>query len=99
MLIDRTNRAIPRDMDTLGKLCRPIIRRFISQINEDRATFRSIGKKVGISHVSIYSIYKNPNKDLSRKVMIKILRTCTRKQLVKPKLKIAVPGRWNKHTI
>jgi hypothetical protein len=82
MSIKRLNIEIPRDDATLRLECIKIVKRFTDQIFNKRASFRSIAKKTNVSHELIRSIYKNPQKNLSRKVMKKFVQTCTRRDLI-----------------
>ena len=77
----RYNRDIPRDEATLRAECIKIVKRLISQLNNKRASFRSIAKKANVSHNLIYLIYKDPDRKLSRKVMKKFVQAFTRRDL------------------
>jgi hypothetical protein len=94
MSIINANRAIPSDLNTLRMLVRPIIQRFISQINEERISYRKIGNKVGISHEAARTIINNPGKKLSRKTMTKLVRSYTRERSESTNHKNHAPKPW-----
>jgi threonine synthase len=78
----RLDIEIPRDIEALRELCVPIVKRFISQIKNKRASTYSIGKKTGVSYELIRLIVNKPDRNLSRKVMKKFVQTCTRRDLI-----------------
>lgn len=92
------NRVIPNDLPTLHALIRPILRRLKTQIRNESTSLRKQASRIGISHTGLKKILEDPER-ISRKVMIKILRTKTKRQLVKKKIKSNHPGIWNHHAI
>ena len=77
----RLNDEIPRDLKSLEELCVKIRKRFIDQIDNGRATFRSLGEKTGVSYETIRTLYNDRTHPLNRKSMIRLVRTCTRRDL------------------
>lgn len=97
------NRVIPNNLDALRRLVRPVLQRFKTQINKETASYRSIGKRAGISHEQVRLMVQNPEKNLSRKTMIKLVQRCTKRQLILNKKPIHHIGNgmgiWNKDVI
>jgi hypothetical protein len=93
------NQAIPRDIGSLRELCLKIRQRLITQINNETASGRSIARKVGVDHKTILSFIYDPEKNLSRKVMVKIVSKTTRDVVLREKIKSneihPAPNAWN----
>jgi hypothetical protein len=86
--------SIPKDITLLRTECDKSIRRIVEQIDNKRASTWSIARKTDISQSLVVLIYNNPQRNLSRKVMIKIIRATTRPKRRKSKNIQSLKGHW-----
>jgi transposase len=96
------NRVVTNDMKALRALCRKVRSRTITQINDERISVRKAAKKMGISHWTLLDWKKNPDKNLSRKLMKRIVMRMTKEKkkkiLIAPIIS-ALKFIWCRHTI
>jgi DNA-binding XRE family transcriptional regulator len=92
------NRSIPYDIELVRQLYHIGVRR-LKKRNTNGKSKRRLAKIVDISHPTLISILKDPDRKVSKRTMLKVVKATTKKKLTKPARIILPPAKWCKHTI
>ena len=93
MVNNAENRATQRDLSMVRLAYRRRVRALQRRYNAGKSV-RSLAVSLRISHPTLGAIFKNPSKEVSRKVMLKIIRKPGQKRTKEVRRFAVVVGRY-----